>query len=254
MTARNSHFIDEPGKALELLTPALVLDLDVLERNIAAMATWAAEHNIGLRPHAKTHKSPDIAQRQIDAGANGICCATVKELEVLAAAGIPGLLLTTAAAPAKASWIAKLNAKAEGLAVVVDHMDYLTALAGTAAATGKPLRIKIDVDPGLGRTGVTSAEDAVALARFAAEHPWLEYAGIQAYMGHLQHIPDNSERRNAIDRDNRIVDTAVEALKAANLNPGIVTGGGTGTHTDRSGIGTLHRVAGWLLRFHGCRL
>ncbi len=230
MTARNSHLIDETGKADEILTPALVIDLEVLERNIAAMAEWAKGHGIGLRPHAKTHKSPDVAKRQIAAGANGICCATVKELEVLAAAGIPGLLLTTGAAPNKVGWIAGVNQDAVDMAVVADHLDYLTALAGAAAASGKILRVKIDVDPGLGRTGATDPVQIVELARFAAEHPWLEYTGIQAYMGHLQHIAGHDERRDRVAKDNEIVDTAIAALRAANLNPAIVTGGGTGSH------------------------
>ena len=230
MNARNRHLIAKAAGANELLTPALVIDLDKLERNIANMAAWAKNHRIGLRPHAKTHKSPDIAKRQIAAGANGICCATVKELEVLGKAGIPGLLLTTGVAPNKATWIAAINKDAEDLSVVVDHPDYLDALSGAAEASGKVLQIKVDIDPSLGRTGVTDTAMAVQLAQTAAAHPWLEYDGVQAYMGHLQHIAIADERRQKIERDMAGVDRIIAALQAANLNPAIVTGAGTGTH------------------------
>ncbi len=230
MTARNTNLLGKKGQAGNLLTPALVIDLDKLERNITKMAVWASEHDIGLRPHAKTHKSPDVAKRQIAAGAHGICCATVKELNVLADAGIPGLLLTTGAAPNKADWIARINSRAENLTVVVDHPDYLKALATAAEASGIILQVMVDIDPALGRTGITDAAMAVDLARTAAAHPYLDYKGVQAYMGHLQHIVEAEDRRQKITRDMEVVDTTVAALRAANLNPAIVTGGGTGTH------------------------
>ncbi len=230
MTARNQHLIGDKAAAGKLLTPALVIDLDILERNIAAMAGWAAAHGIALRPHAKTHKSPEIARRQIDAGAVGICCATVKELEVLSEAGVTGLLLTTGAALNKAGWIAQVNLRATDMAVVVDHMDYLAALGQAAEASGKVLKLMVDVDPGLGRTGVASAADAVALARAAVEHNWLDYAGLQAYMGDVQHIPGPGERQDKIEQGLVLLDATVEALRAVNLNPALVSGGGTGSH------------------------
>ena len=117
----HAHLVGQQGSRAALNTPALVIDLDALDRNIAVMADLAAAHGVMLRPHAKTHKSIDIARRQIDAGAIGLCCAKIGEAEVLADGGIEGLLITSpVAAPAAIERLAALAERSPGLMVVID--------------------------------------------------------------------------------------------------------------------------------------
>lgn len=151
-------------------TPALVLDLDAFERNIARMAAFAQAHGVALRPHAKTHKSADVARAQIAAGAIGQCCAKLGEAEALAGEGIDGLHLTSPiVTDSGIGRLVALNARVSGLSVVADHPDAVDALAA-AAAGGKPVNVVVDIDPGIRRTGVASAEHALALARRIGEH------------------------------------------------------------------------------------
>jgi D-serine deaminase-like pyridoxal phosphate-dependent protein len=160
----HGHLIDQQGSRLALNTPVLVLDLDALNRNIDAMAVFARSHGVRLRPHAKTHKSVDIAKRQVAAGALGICCAKLGEAEVLADHGITnGLHITSpvVSAPAIARLMA-LNARTERLMCVVDNPNNVAAL-GAAADSEKPLSVIIDIDPGIRRTGVGSPAAAVAV-------------------------------------------------------------------------------------------
>lgn len=229
-TSPNATLIGQPGSRWQLHTPALVLDLDVLDANIAAMAQWAGETGVTLRPHGKSHKSPDIARRQIEAGAVGICCANVHEAEAMSAAGLPGILITTATAPVKAGRIAAVAKASPDFACVVDHTEQIDALEAAATAAGSRIRLMVDLDTGLGRTGVTRTDDAVALARRIAASDVLEYVGVQGYTGHLQHIEDVGERRTHLGEPTIRLESFVLALKDANLNPAIVTGGGTGTH------------------------
>ncbi len=157
--------VGQPGGRSQLNTPVLVVDLPALDRNIARMAAFAAAAGLKLRPHAKTHKSPDIARRQIAAGAVGQCCAKLGEAEALAAHGVgAGLLITSpvVAVPAVAR-LAALNRVTDGLMCVVDHPDNARAHGAAAEAAGKPLHVLIDIDPGIHRTGVASVEAAVAL-------------------------------------------------------------------------------------------
>jgi D-serine deaminase-like pyridoxal phosphate-dependent protein len=210
-------------------TPCLVLDLDALERNIARMAEYAAAHGLALRPHAKTHKSRMIAALQAQAGAVGICCATLHEAEQLAGAA-PSILLTSpVATPDKFARIAALVASGVDLAVVVDHPDSVFALA-TALPGDCKLRMLVDVDPGGGRTGVARVQDAVAVARDIAAQDRLIYVGIQYYCGSDQHIPALTDRRSAMAARNVKLAEIIAALTASGLAPSVVTGGGTGTH------------------------
>ncbi len=224
----HAHLVGRQGSRADLNTPVLVLDADALERNIAVMAGLVAAHGVGLRPHAKTHKSVEIARRQIAAGAVGVCCAKIGEAEVLAADGIEGILVTSpVAAPRAIERLAALAGKARGLMAVVDHPAVAarldTALAGR-------LDVIIDIDPGIARTGVASPEAAVALAETIAALPNLEYRGVQFYCGSQQHIEGYTERRTAIEERTAYLRTVIAALAAAGFAPEIVTGSGTGTH------------------------
>ena len=224
----HAHLVGRQGSRADLNTPVLVLDADAMERNIAVMAGLVAARGVALRPHAKTHKSVDIARRQVAAGAVGICCAKIGEAEVLAASGIEGILVTSpVAAPRAIERLAALAGEAKGLTAVVDH----PAVAARLDAVLKtPLDVIIDVDPGIARTGVASPAAGVALAEAIAALPKLNYRGVQFYCGREQHIEDYAERRTAIEERTAYLRTVIAALAAAGFPPEIVTGSGTGTH------------------------
>ena len=227
----HGHLIGQQGSRAALNTPVLVLDVDALDRNIAAMAALIAGHGVSLRPHAKTHKSVDIARRQIAAGAVGLCCAKIGEAEVLADGGIEGLLITSpVAAPRAIERLAGLAARAPGLMAVVDHPAVAQAIDRTLADTDAELDVIIDIDPGSHRTGVASAEHAVALARAIHTAPGLRYRGVQFYCGPQQHIESFADRRAAIEERTHYLQTVIAALTDAGFAPEIVTGSGTGTH------------------------
>lgn len=216
----------------QLPTPALVLDTGAMDRNIAAMAGFARSRGIALRPHAKTHKSADIARRQIAAGAIGICCAKLGEAEALAADGVGDIHLTSPVVTR--GGIARLAALAARirLSVVVDHPDIARALAGTGA------RLFVDVDPGKHRTGVASPEAAVALAREIAD-AGLRLGGVQYYCGSEQHIGALADRRAAIAEKTDYLRTVLAALGEAGFDVPIVTGGGTGSFAIDAELGVL---------------
>ena len=227
----HAHLIGRQGSRAALNTPALVIDLEALDRNIAVMAGLAAGHGVGLRPHAKTHKSIDIARRQVDAGAIGLCCAKIGEAEVLADGGIDGLLITSpVAAPAAIERLATLAERSPGLMAVIDHPDVALAIDRALAAAGTMLDVIIDIDPGIRRTGVASSEYAVALAQVIEIAPRLRYRGVQFYCGAQQHIENYAERRAAIEERTRYLEDVIASLTEAGFAPEIVTGSGTGTH------------------------
>jgi D-serine deaminase-like pyridoxal phosphate-dependent protein len=238
----HGHLIGQQGSRRALNTPILVVDLDVLEANIAAMAHKAAAGGARLRPHAKTHKSVDIARRQVAAGAFGLCCAKLGEAEALAAGDIPNLHITSpvVSAPAIAR-LAALNDRSPGLSVVADHPDNVAALA-QAASVERPLTVFVDVDPGIRRTGVANDSDAVALARQIAAAPSLRFGGVQKYCGREQHIEDFAERRAAIVAQTEALSGTIAALRAAGLAPPVVTGGGTGTHEIDLELGVFNEL------------
>ena len=227
----HAHLIGRQGSRAALNTPALVIDLEALDRNIAVMAGLTAAHGVGLRPHAKTHKSIDIARRQIDAGAIGVCCAKIGEAEVLADGGVEGLLITSpVAAPAAIGRLAALAGRSPGLMAVIDHPDVAQAIDRALATAGTMLDVIIDIDPGIRRTGVSSPDHAVALARVIEAAPRLRYRGVQFYCGAQQHIESYADRRAAIEERTLYLQNVIAVLTDAGFAPEIVTGSGTGTH------------------------
>jgi len=229
-TSPNAGLLGRAGGRTALDTPALVVDRPALDRNIAAMAAHARATGVALRPHVKTHKSVVIARRQIAAGALGVSCVTLGEAEIMVRAGIPGVHITSP--PATAAKIARLAALAHmphrGLSVVVDHADTVAALSLALRDVATPLDVLVDVDAGQGRTGC-AFDAAPALARAVHAAPGLSFAGIQAYAGHLQHVPSRAERRerslHLADRLRRLL----QELAHDGLSAATVTGGGTGT-------------------------
>lgn len=223
--------LGEPGSRLELSTPALVLDLDALERNIARMAQAVRGFGRGLRPHVKSHKCVRIARMQIAAGAAGICCATLDEAEIMAAGGIRGILITSPVTTAvKIARLVRLVRHAPDTMIVVDNADNAAALAGAARESGIVLPVLVDLELGFGRTGVPTVNAAEALVRRITACPSLALRGVQAYGGQLQHTADHAERLALCRRAHGFVTETVARLTAIGLPPEIVTGGGTGTH------------------------
>lgn len=226
----NAGLVGEPGGLARITTPALVLRLDRFERNLARMGAFLKASGLSIRPHSKTHKCSEIARRQIAAGALGVCCATLREAEAMAAAGIDGVLITSpVVGAAKIERLARLNAEADGLMVVADHPDNVREIAEAARQMGNALTVLVDVDVGMQRTGVASIAAAVELARLIDQSEGLAFGGIQGYSGMVQHIEDYGDRAASYGVHlDRLAATAA-ALKKAGLAPPIVTGGGTGT-------------------------
>ncbi len=227
----NAGLVGVRGSRERLETPALVLDLDALEHNIANLARHAAHNGYKLRPVAKIHKSIEIARRQVAAGAIGQCCATLAEAEILVEAGIPGVFLfTSVATPGKIARLVRLASKAKDFLLAVDDPGNVEAIGEAARAAGAKVRLLVDVEVGARRTGLADADAVVALAQRITKHDSLIYAGIQGYNGGLQATPNFAERSALQARCAEIVSGAVDRLRRAGLSPEIVTGGGTGSH------------------------
>ncbi len=227
----NASVIGKPGSRHALDTPALVVDLDALERNAAAMAAHARAAGVALRPHAKTHKSAHIARMQIEAGALGVCCATLGEAEAMVEAGVPGVHITSPqVTPAKLARLTALHARPHaGLSIVVDHPENLVELARAARRAGKVLDVLVDFSAGHARTGCASEADLVALARAAVAAEGLAFRGIQSYSGNLQHIPVRAERRARTLAQLERLRGVVARLRDGGIAVPIITGAGTGT-------------------------
>ncbi|MEK7386377.1 MAG: DSD1 family PLP-dependent enzyme, partial [candidate division NC10 bacterium] len=215
----------------DIPTPALLLDLDRFERNLARMAAHARQAGKNLRPHAKTHRCPEIARRQVAAGALGVACAKLGEAEVMAGAGIRGLLITTeVVTPAGIRRLTRLVAEAPDTLVVVDNAENVVVLGREAAADGVVVNVLVDVDVGNRRTGIAPGAPAVALARAVAAQPALSFRGLQGYAGHCAHVI-GWEKRRAASLAAMVPLMETHALcERAGLPVEIVAGGSTGTH------------------------
>jgi 3-hydroxy-D-aspartate aldolase len=235
----HEHLIGRQGSRRDLNTPALIVELDTLESNITTMAALAAKAGVALRPHAKTHKSVQIARRQIAAGAVGLCCAKLGEAEALADGGIGPLLITSPVVGAPAvKRLAALAARSPGLMVAVDSPEVVDAIA----ASGAMITLLVDIDPGIHRTGVVDGAAALALARRIAEAPGLTFGGVQCYCGSQQHIEAFDARREAIVERTAYLETIVRSLNEAGLPPALITGGGTGTHAIDMELGVFNEL------------
>lgn len=213
----------------ELDTPSLILDIELFESNLIKMRDYAASFGKKLRPHAKTHKCPEIARRQLAAGnCIGICAAKLSEAEALADAGIQNILITSpVTAPWKISRIGTLNKQISNLQLTVDNAEQVKLLAAQADVE-HPLHVLIDVDPEMGRTGV-AFDEAPEFGRFIAGYPQLILDGVQCYAGHLQHIKSAEERAFESSRLMKLGAAAFNTLKREFPTCQIYTGTGTGT-------------------------
>ncbi|MDX3807047.1 DSD1 family PLP-dependent enzyme [Bosea thiooxidans] len=221
----------QPGQSFaEIDTPALVLDLDAFERNLVVMAAFSEAHGIRLRPHAKTHKSPEIALRQIAHGAVGQCCQKVSEAEILVAGGVGDVLVTNEiASPAKLDRLAIL-ARTARIGLCADHPDGVRDAAEAAARHDVVLDVMVEIDVGGRRCGVAPGEAAVRVAEAVARSNTLRFAGLQAYHGAAQHMRSIDERSEAIERAGLAARNTAERLAQAGLECPIISGAGTGTY------------------------
>ncbi len=231
--------LDQPVSIDDLPTPALVIDLDVFDRNLLKMQQHVERSGMGLRCHTKMHKSPIIAKRQIELGAIGVCCAKVSEAEIMAAAGIQDILITSpVVTPDKLKRVVELANQVSNLMIVVDHeagARHLNELAGT-----NKISVLVDLDPGMGRTGIEPGDPAIQLIEtILQECKALNFRGLQMYIGNCMHIHGFEARREkyksllakGIDTRQQLLDKgyAVE----------IFTGGGTGTYDIEPELGAL---------------
>ncbi|HKB24294.1 MAG TPA: DSD1 family PLP-dependent enzyme [Methylomirabilota bacterium] len=214
----------------EIPTPALLLDLDRFERNLATMAAHVRSAGKAIRPHAKTHKCPEIAKRQIAAGARGVACAKLGEAEVMARAGVRGLLITTEVVTATGlGRLTRLVAEAPDTMVVVDNAENVATLARAAADAGIVVSVLVDVDVGNRRTGIAPGEPALALARAVVAQRSLRLRGLQGYAGQCAHVIGWEKRREASLAAMRPLMETRALLVRAGLPVEIVAGGSSGT-------------------------
>ncbi|MGH9767145.1 MAG: DSD1 family PLP-dependent enzyme [Blastocatellia bacterium] len=221
----------------DLVTPALILDLDLFDANVAKMAAHAKSSKINLRPHGKTHKCVEIAQRQIKAGAIGLCVATIREAEAMSAAGVKGLLITSElVGKPKIERLIKLARRAPDTMAVVDNADHAKQLSDAAVAAKLNLSVMIDIDPGGRRTGVPAGEQAIALAEKVARLPNLKLRGIHGYSGASAHVNTFEARRNHSANVMAPILGTFADLKKRGLPVEIMSGGSTGTYNIDSAL------------------
>jgi D-serine deaminase-like pyridoxal phosphate-dependent protein len=214
----------------DLDTPALLLDLDAFEGNINRMASFFDDNPASLRPHAKTHKCPEIALRQLDAGAIGITCAKVGEAAVMAEAGVSDILIANQVVGAlKIDRLTDLAARCQ-LMVAVDDPVNVQQLSSACRAKDVTLRILVEVDIGMHRCGVQLGDPALSLARTVASAPHLVLAGLMGYEGHLVQVRDPHERRSRVLEALIPLQETRDLLERDGLPIEIVSGGGTGTY------------------------
>lgn len=210
-------------------TPALLVDLDALDENIARIAGTCRKHGINWRPHTKGIKVPQIAQRLIDAGAIGITCAKLGEAEVMAGAGIKDILIANqVVGPQKIGRLVALRPRCDVI-VAVDGEENVAALSEAASAAGVVLRVVIEVNMGMNRAGVEPGAPCLALAKFIAGKPGLKFAGLMGWEGHAAPL-DADGKAKAVTAAVRAIVQSAEMCRAAGLPVAIVSCGGTGTY------------------------
>ncbi|UWQ77228.1 3-hydroxy-D-aspartate aldolase BhcC [Leisingera sp. M658] len=228
----------------DIQTPALVLDLDALERNIKKMGDYAKAHGMRHRVHGKMHKSVDVAKLQESlGGAVGVCCQKVSEAEVFARGGIKDVLVSNQVRdPQKIDRLARLPNLGARTIVCVDDIDNVADLSAAAQKHGTQLEVLIEIDCGAGRCGVTTTEAVVIIAKAVNAAENLKFTGIQAYQGAMQHMDSYADRKAKLDIAIAQVADAVEGLKAEGIDCELVSGGGTGSYYFESNSGVYNEL------------
>jgi D-serine deaminase-like pyridoxal phosphate-dependent protein len=238
----NDPRLGQPASVID--TPALVVDLDAMERNLARMVNFAKTRQLRLRPHAKMHKSSALARLQMQAGAVGVCVQKTAEAEVMAAGGVNDIYISNEViAPAKLQRVVALAltlaSRGGRLAIAVDSLEGVRRLAQAfqqAAASSTWIDVFVELDVGHGRCG-TSPDTAVLLAQAITRHPALRFAGLQAYHGRAQHFRTLAERREAIGAAVSLVQRTIARMTQAGLTVALVTGAGSGSFALEAGSG-----------------
>ncbi|MBQ4824276.1 DSD1 family PLP-dependent enzyme [Leisingera sp. HS039] len=228
----------------DIQTPALVLDLDALERNIKKMGDYAKAHGMRHRVHGKMHKSVDVAKLQERlGGAVGVCCQKVSEAEVFARGGIKDVLVSNQVRDQqKIDRLARLPKLGARTIVCVDDIDNVADLSAAAQKHGTRLEVLIEIDCGAGRCGVTTTEAVVNIAKAVNAAESLKFTGIQAYQGAMQHMDSYEDRKAKLDIAIAQVADAVEGLKAEGIECELVSGGGTGSYYFESNSGVYNEL------------
>jgi D-serine deaminase-like pyridoxal phosphate-dependent protein len=226
----------------ELDTPALLIDLDAFERNIAAMAADIAARTCAWRPHTKVHKTPAIAQKQIAAGAIGVACAKVAEAEVMAAAGIRNILIANQiVGPIKTRRLAQLCHHSDVI-TSVDAVENARELEAAASEYGSLIGVAIEVNTGMNRSGTEVGAPTVALAQKIAECRHLRFTGVVAWEGQAMSMAPGPEREAEIVRACRSLVETAEAIRAVGIPVEIVSAGGTGTYLTSAAVEGITEV------------
>jgi 3-hydroxy-D-aspartate aldolase len=226
----------------EVDTPSLILDLDAFERNLDRMQASLAGKRIALRPHAKSHKCPEIALRQMQRGAVGVCCQKVSEAAAMVDGGVSDVLIANEAVGAPKLKLLAALAKRAKVAVCADDAGNVAALNEAARAGGVTLDVLVEVNVGANRCGVDPGEPVVALAKAITQSKHLRFAGLQAYQGAAQHVRKVEERRGAIEEACARVRGTTDLLRAAGIACEKVTGAGTGTYLFEAVSGVYHEL------------
>src|SRR6185312_8119277 len=211
----------------ELETPAVLVDLDVMERNLARLASYTRKHSLTLRPHTKTHKIPELARRQIESGAKGITVAKPGEARVMAEGGLRDIMIAYPLVTEAKARVAAELARDSAICVSMDSVEALDALSQAGLAAGRRIGALVEIDVGFHRCGVGSPEQALSLARHAAGLSGLEFRGLMFYPGQLGKLPD--EQTAGIADVNRCLTAHYEAFQNAGVQIPVVSGGSTAT-------------------------
>jgi D-serine deaminase-like pyridoxal phosphate-dependent protein len=219
-----------PKTLTDIPTPALVVDVQAMERNIRTMAEFFADFACKLRPHFKAHKTPEIARRQLAAGScTGITCATVREAEVVAEFCDDILIANQVIGADKAGRVAAIAARGIDIKVAVDSVEGAGRLAEAASEAGVEIGVLVDLNVGMPRCGVQAGEPAVTLARRIADTTGLLPRGVMGYEGHAVGIPDRTKREAAALAAMEGLIMTAQAIRDDGLPSEIVSAGGTGT-------------------------
>lgn len=214
------------GTFAELETPIPVVDLDILEKNLDRMAAYTLKHGLQLRPHTKTHKSPWIAAEQIRRGATGVTCATPREAEAMATVSNDILLGFPAIGESKARRVASIPREVDVI-VSLDSEIALMDLASAAREAGRPVGVYVELDLGMHRVGISSAEQAAELAMLVTQTPSLEYSGISFYPGHIRESVD--DQGPSLEKLSVRLEHALEIMDSFGVRHPVVSGGSTPT-------------------------
>jgi len=233
------------GMALEeVQTPCLIVDLDAFEANLTRMCQMADASKVGLRAHAKMHKSVDVARRQIEiGGAIGICCQKVSEAEVFARAGFDNILITNQVCdPVKIGRMAAFCQPGKRIICCVDDINNVANLSAAATKSQVTIECLVELECGTQRCGVSDLDDLVKIAKAIVAAPGLKFTGLQAYNGRVQHHQSFADRKGVEADVVAMTRSAIAALEHANISCEIVSGGGTGSFTFEASSGLFNEI------------